>query len=248
MNPFFPLAPLFFIISFFYSAVGLGGGSAYIAALALSGISHIHIPLIALSLNLIVSGSSWFGYFLAGYFQPRLLFPLVISSVPAAFLGGLIHLSAHAFYLILSSTLFLTAVWILASKEILPSGRHLIQSKKIFVASIIGGALGLLSGMVGIGGGIFLGPILLSIRWTDAKQTAAITSAFIFLNSLSGLSVRLSNQLPDLSIWLSLVAVVLLGGQVGAYAGANYFSIKSVQRSLGVALLFAALMIGGKAL
>ncbi|EQB64326.1 MAG: hypothetical protein RBG1_1C00001G1905 [candidate division Zixibacteria bacterium RBG-1] len=248
MSPLLILAPLFLVISFIYSSVGLGGGSAYIAALAVSGIPYSSIPTLALSLNLIVSGSSWIGYSKSGYFQPRLLFSLVLASVPAAFIGGLIPLSEKTFFLLLGLVLFLSAIWILFSQEIHPSAIKHSGYKKFIVASGIGMALGFLAVSLGIGGGIFLAPVLLAIGWTNAKQTAALTSAFIFLNSFSGLLAHLTKQIPDLTTWLPLVAVVLLGGVLGSYAGSTLFSTKLVQKVLGIVLMFASFIIGAKAL
>ncbi len=242
------LMPLFFIISFFYSSVGLGGGSAYIAVLAISGISYTSIPTVALSLNLIVSGSSWIGYKKSGHFQPGLLFPLVIASVPAAFIGGLIHFSEKFFYILLGTVLFSVALWIFLSPEIQPSQKPIAQFKRWLTALGIGAALGFLAGVVGIGGGIFLGPVLLGLGWTNAKQTAAVTSGFIFLNSVSGLSAHLTKQIPELSIWLPLIGVVLLGGLLGSYTGSHLFSTKIIQRFLGAVLIFASIMIGAKIL
>lgn len=248
MSFLFFLMPLFFLISFFYSSVGLGGGSAYIAVLAISGISYTFIPTLALSLNLIASGSSWIGYKKSGHFQAGLLLPLVMASVPAAFLGGLIHFSEKFFYILLGTILFLVALWIFLSPEIQPSQKPLAQFKRWLITLGIGTALGFLAGVVGIGGGIFLGPVLLGLGWTDAKQTAAVTSGFIFLNSISGLLAHLTKQIPDLSIWLPLIGVVLLGGLLGSYTGSHLFSTKLVQRSLGVVLFFASIMIGAKIL
>ena len=248
MSPLFILTPLFFVISFIYSSVGLGGGSAYIAALAVSGIPYSSIPTLALSLNLIVSGSSWIGYSKSGYFQPRLLFSLVLASVPAAFIGGLIPLSEKTFFLLLGLVLFLSAIWILFSSEINPLVKRPLGYKKFLVASGIGISLGFLAGSLGIGGGIFLAPVLLAIGWTNAKQTAALTSAFIFLNSFSGLLAHLTKPIPDLTTWLPLVAVVLLGGVLGSYAGSTLFSTKLVQKVLGIVLMFASFIIGVKAL
>lgn len=248
MNFLFFLMPVFFIISFFYSAVGLGGGSAYIAVLAISGISYTFIPTLALSLNLIASGSSWIGYKKSGHFQPSLLLPLVLASVPAAFLGGLIHFSEKFFYLLLGSVLLVVALWIFLSPEIQPSHKPIAPFIKWSIRLGIGMGLGFLAGVVGIGGGIFLGPVLLGLGWTNAKQTAAVTSGFIFLNSLSGLLAHLSKQIPDLSIWLPLITVVLLGGLLGSYTGSHRFSTKLVQKSLGVVLFFASIMIGAKIL
>ncbi|EQB63331.1 MAG: hypothetical protein RBG1_1C00001G0910 [candidate division Zixibacteria bacterium RBG-1] len=248
MSPLFILTPLFFVISFIYSSVGLGGGSAYIAALAVSGVPYSAIPTIALSLNLIVSASSWLGYFKSGYFQMRLLLPLVLASVPAAFVGGLVPFSEKSFYLLLGLVLFLSAIWILFSREINPSVKKSSSYKKFIVACGIGMVLGFLAGSLGIGGGIFLAPVLLAIGWTNAKQTAALTSAFIFLNSFSGLLAHLTKQIPDLTTWLPLVAVVLLGGVLGSYAGSTLFSTKLVQKVLGIVLMFASFIIGVKAL
>ena len=248
MTSLYLLAPLFLVIAFLYSSVGLGGGSAYIAVLALSGVPYTVIPMIALFLNLIVSGLSWAGYFRAGHFQVRTLLPFAVTSIPMAHLGGLIPLSEKPFYLILGAVLFLAALRIFISNEIQPLQRKISPAGKWLAALGIGAVLGLLAGMVGIGGGIFLGPVLLLLHLANAKQTAAITSAFIFLNSLSGFLAHLSRQPPVWSLLLPFMAVVLLGAQLGSYTGANLLSLRQLQKTLGALLLVASIMVGSKIL
>jgi len=229
------LAPAFFLIALVYAAVGLGGGSAYLAVLALSGFPYPLIPSTALTLNLIVSSGAFYLYWRAGHLRPRLLLPFVLTSIPAAFLGGLISIGREAFTLLLGLGLSLAALrhfWRPLPRRALGPGM-----KRWLLGPSLGAALGALAGLVGMGGGVLLSPVLLLLGWTGPKEGAATASAFVFLNSISGLAAHSLKGAVAPGLLLPLGAAVLLGGQLGARWGARRWSDLALQRALGLILL-----------
>jgi len=235
------LPSAFFLIATVYAAVGLGGGSAYLALLALAGLPYETIPPTALLLNVIVAGISFLSYRREGYFSPRLLLPFALTSIPAAFLGGLIPVSERAFAILLSAVLVLAALRIFVVRGALRPRRsgHWILG----VGLPIGALLGLLAGIVGFGGGIFLSPVLLLGGWAGAKEAAATTSAFVALNSISGLLARSFKGLPTFSgmeVVPLLALAVFLGGQLGSQLGSRRLSPLALQRIFALLLLAAA--------
>lgn len=221
------LAILFFTIAAIYASVGFGGGSTYIAILALAGFSFEAIPIIALLCNIIVvtGGSLRFQY--QNLIPWKRIWLLLLLSFPAAWLGGQTPISREYFMTILGATLILAALiilWRLYSdqKAYIGFKTQLSLSKNIFVPSILGVAIGYISGLVGIGGGIFLAPLLLLMKWGNAREVAATASIFILFNSIAGLAGQfvkyegaVFNELviPNLSLFIA----VLIGGQLGSY-------------------------------
>lgn len=236
------LSPVFFLIALVYAAVGLGGGSAYLAVLVLSGVSYSLIPSTALSLNLIVSSGAFYLYWKAGYLRPRLLLPFVLTSIPAAFLGGLIPIGKEAFILLLGLGLLLAALRIFWRP--LPQRETDRRKMKIWWLGLpLGTVLGILAGLVGMGGGVLLSPVLLLLGWARPKEAAAVASAFIFLNSSSGLVAHSLKGAVDLGILLPAGIAVLIGGQLGARWGSHRWSNLTVQRALSVILLGVVLRL-----
>ncbi len=236
------LSPAFFIIALVYAAVGLGGGSAYLTALALSGVPYLIIPSTALSLNLIVSSGAFYLYWRAGWFRVGLLLPFALASIPAAFLGGLIPLGRGVFTLLLGVSLLLAALRMFWR----PIPRLQIERRKMptwWLGLPLGAVLGLLSGWVGMGGGVLLSPMLLLLRWAQPKEAAAVASAFVFLNSISGLAAHSLRGAVDLALLLPLAGAVLLGGWLGAGRGAGPWSSFTVQRLLGAIMLGVAIRL-----
>jgi len=235
------LLPLFLLAAMLYSSVGHGGASAYLAILVLAGYARPDIAPTVLILNILVTVTGFVNYFRAGHFTPRLLWPFILASIPAAYLGGMISLSQQTFSGILGGALFLAGLrFILFTKPILP--RPSLKPAWVYGIGLpVGLALGFLAGLIGIGGGIFLSPLLLLMGWADAKQTAAVSAAFIILNSLSGLAAHALNGTihPGLAVPLGLT--VLIGGQVGSWWGAWKVPPKVLQQVLGVVLLIASL-------
>ena len=183
------IAPLFFAAAAIYSMAGFGGGSAYIAILTLAGFTHDRIPVVSLTCNIVVTVGSTYHFVRAGHFDWRQFWPFALGSMPLALAGGRMPLTRESFMLLLGVSLLVAGVlliWPVGNKRAEEAARPPHRAWSI----VIGGGLGLLSGMVGIGGGIFLAPLLLLLRWAAPKQVAAFSAVFILLNSLSGLAVN----------------------------------------------------------
>ncbi len=236
------LAFFTFIVSFIYSSVGHGGASGYLALLSFFAIPHAQMATSALCLNLVVAGTAFWNFRRASYFSWRLVWPFILTSVPFAFAGGLIKVSLNLYSVLLAGVLLFAAYrLVLDFKKNAP---ETIRSPSFFLSLLIGGLIGLLSGMVGVGGGIFLSPLLLLFHWASPKHTAGASAAFILVNSLAGLSGKMVShqfQLSDMVIYMMVTA--FLGGVVGSKLGANHFSGKWLKRILAVVLLIAALKI-----
>lgn len=224
------LIPIFFSIALVYASAGFGGGSSYLAAMALWGIAPETMRPTALLCNLVVvSGGSWI------FWKNRLLdlrktLPFVAASVPLAFVGGYFLLSEKNFFLLLAASLIAAAVLMFFQKNIADEPQ-IGDFQKISppAAAAIGGATGLLSGMVGIGGGIFLAPILHLLRFDQPKRIAATASFFILVNSLAGLAGNLSKNLKiDWTLTLPLLVAVWLGGQIGS----RWSALRGAQRQV----------------
>lgn len=236
------LYPLFFLVALLYSSVGHGGASGYLALFALFGATTPAIAPVALVLNILVASTSFWRYRASGHFSWRMLLPFVLFSVPAAFVGGALHLSQQFFSLILGGALALSAFRILILRGNEEIAREPAQ-RTLWTAGLPTGALlGMLSGITGIGGGVFLSPILVITRWATVKQSAALASAFIVLNSISGLIGQLTRTSLDAATVLPLAAVVVAGGATGSSIGAERLRARWLQIILSVVLLSA----GGK--
>ena len=234
------------VAAFVYSTVGHGGGSAYLAIMSL-------VPAVildpwtmrstALSLNIVVATAGFINYHRAQHFSIRLLLPFVVSSIPAAFVGGMRLLSPRMFSLVLGATLALSALrFVFLSKAIEPR-LHLSNQLLWVWGPIIGAALGFLAGMVGVGGGIFLSPVLLLLGWADAKKTAAVSAAFIVANSISGLIAQTLNHTPHWKMIAPLAAGVLISGITGSRLGAGKMTVVGLQRLLAVVLAVASVKL-----
>ena len=213
------LALTFFVTAVLYASVGFGGGSLYLAILSFFELPYQHIPVIALLCNLIVSGTGFLHYFWRGHFVSGLFLPFILGSVPLAYLGGRVSVSRDMFMLLLGVSLIAAGLRLL----VLPREQTGKAKLQHWVwKGFAGGCLGFLSGLVGIGGGIFLSPLMLNLGWGRPKQIAATTSAFIFVNSLSGLLGQISKTGTnlELSYW-PLFLVVLVGGKIGASCGSG---------------------------
>lgn len=237
------LAPFFFFAAFLYSSVGHGGASSYLAILVLAGFPRLEIASIALALNVLVTLLGTANYYRAGHFDGRLLLPFILTSVPAAYLGGSLHVSEKTFSLILGAALFMAGLrFLLLGRPITP--RRILPRNLLFGVGLpVGFGLGFLAGLIGIGGGIFFSPLLLLLGWADAKKTAAVSAAFIFLNSMSGLVAQLLKRPPDWTLLGALAATVLVGGGIGSYIGAFRLLPATLQRLLGLVLLMASVKL-----
>lgn len=220
-----------------YASVGHGGASGYLALMALYGVAPATMKPAALLLNLFVSGIAFYQFARPGHFKFRIFVPLAIASVPLAFLGGMITLDSEFYKRILGLLLLFPVARFLFMNRLEPSE---LRPSSAAASLGIGAALGLLSGLIGIGGGILLSPLLLLLRWTDQKQTAALSAAFIFLNSLSGLLGQFSQGVRLESGMVPILAAAIMGGGLGAGLGALKFSSPTLRRTLATVLAVAA--------
>jgi uncharacterized protein len=227
-----------------YSTAGFGGGSSYIALLALASFPHDQVPSIGLVCNLVVVTTGAYQFARAGHFNWRLFWPFMVGSVPLALVGGRLPLEQEVFFWLLGGTLAVAGmllVWPVRSA----SNEVVLRPPNRTGSLAIGAGLGLLSGMVGIGGGIFLAPILLLCRWAPPKQVAAISAVFILVNSAAGLTGQLwkNPSALDSGEWAWLAIAVFVGGQIGSRLGAKRISQARVRQLTGVIVLAAAMRI-----
>jgi uncharacterized membrane protein YfcA len=228
---------LLFVVAFLYASVGHGGASGYLALMAIYGFAPEEMKPTALLLNLFVSMTSFIQFYRGKYFILRLFLPLAIASVPMAFLGGMITIEAGAYKKVLGVLLLFAVARFFFFRNARPEEMKPIN---IWGAIMIGAVIGLFSGMIGIGGGILLSPLLLLLKWTDQKQTAAISALFIFVNSVSGLAGQLTQGIVFSSEMILYVAIAFGGGLVGAYFGALKFKQDILKNVLALVLLLAA--------
>lgn len=238
----FLLLLLVFLVALAYSSVGHGGASGYLAALSFFALAPEMMAPSALCLNLLVAGLSFLSYRRAGHFVFALLWPFLLTSIPFAFLGGLLGVSPRLYMVLLAAALIFAAFRLFA---VVPPKEEesFVRPPPLWVALPVGGGIGFLSGLIGVGGGIFLSPLLILSKWADAKRTAAVSAAFIWVNSLAGLYGHLSRKSVDWSSLLWLVGAAFLGGLLGSWLGARRFRGLWLRRILAVVLLVAALKL-----
>ncbi len=231
------LAVLFFGVSALYSSVGHGGASGYLATMALIGVSPVVMKPTALILNILVAGIAAIRFLKMGFFSWRLFWPFAIASIPCAYIGGTINLPATAYKQILGLVLLFSAV-----RLILIAEKHHVPLSKppaVWLAMLLGGALGLLAGLTGVGGGIFLSPLLLFARWAEIRQTSGIAALFILVNSLSGLAGYSSAGFAIPSYFPLWGTAVVAGGWIGSAMGSNRVEPVMLKKLLGVVLAIA---------
>jgi uncharacterized membrane protein YfcA len=275
---------LFFVVAFLYSAVGHGGASGYLALLSLHDIAPEYMKPIALVLNLLVSGMAFIQFYRQGHFLWRLFLPIALFSVPMAYWGGLTPLKDLWYQRGLGVFLLVSVAMMLWPRDsgvgqgtssndgdVSNNGGGTLWNRQTGIAAFMGAVIGYVSGLLGIGGGILLSPVLLMIRWTQQKQTAAISAAFIFVNSAAGLLGFVQQHTPwiidsqktggvaDAEMagrcafgdpWFAVVAIlsvlilpVLLGGLFGSWYGAKKFDQTVMKYILCVVLLIAAIKL-----
>jgi uncharacterized protein len=233
------LAAGMLLAAFGYAAVGHGGASAYLAAMALAGIAPQSMRPVALLLNILVASLATWKFYGAGHFRWRLFWPFAAFAIPLAYVGGAISLPGQA-YKTLVGLVLLYAAWQLWRSGRAGEEMRTPRMPPIPAAMAIGAAMGLLAGLTGVGGGIFLSPLLLMLGWAGTKQTSAVAAPFLLLNSAAGLAagfVAGSASLPGY-VWF-LAAAVLLGGWLGAEYGSRRFANPLVRRVLAVVLAAA---------
>ncbi len=241
------LSILFFIIALIYSSVGLGGGSSYTALMALFGINILAIPIISLSLNIFVTTIGSFNFLRNRHGKFKLILPFLISSMPAAYLGGAIKLPKAYFYFVLLLSLIIVAARIYFWQDSTIK-LNLPSKGKIVISLIFGFILGLIAGIIGIGGGIYLVPLIIILDLGTPKQAAACGAVFIWLNSVSGLISRLSHNAVDLTEYIPLIIAVLAGGFIGSFLGSFRLAPKTMEKILGSVVLIAILFLTKKLL
>ena len=240
----FDVAPLLivfaiFIVAILYSSVGHGGASGYLAVMALLAVPAALTRPSALLLNVFVATIGAIQFYRAGHFRWRILWPFALTSIPFAFLGGMITLPTNVYKIVLGIVLVLAAIrlaWNLkADAE--------TSEPKFWIALLIGAVIGLLSGLVGVGGGIFLTPVLLLMNWSETKTAAGVSAMFILVNSISGLAGNYSQvvALPS-DVW-TWIAAAVIGGLIGSTLGARRFNSLTLRRVLAVVLLFAGVKL-----
>jgi uncharacterized protein len=244
---FYILLVSFFIIAITYSSVGFGGGSSYLALLSLPlfGIAFPVIRTTALFCNIVVVTGGTLLFYKEGKIAIKEVWPFLVSSVPMAFVGGFWPIKQSTFFVLLGCTLVVVSFLLWFQPEKIQRGEGSKLPETIFLKAVIGGSIGLLSGLVGIGGGIFLSPILHMLQWSEAKRISALAGAFILVNSIGGLAGQFNRGIPNLSLTflLPLLLVVLVGGQIGSRLGARKFNAKYIKRITSVLILMAGLNI-----
>lgn len=239
----FWLAGLFALVALAYASVGFGGGSTYSALLALSGTDYTLIPLIALLCNIIVVTGGTIRFVKAGLIDWRQVLPLVAVSAPLAFIGGLVPLKQSVFYLLLGGGLLVSSLVLVIRVETFAI-RRLPQPLLLAIS----GAVGLLAGLSGIGGGIFMSPVLHLVRWADATRIAAFASLYILINSITGVTGQIIKAGPVLLInpvadYWPLMLAVLVGGQIGSLMGLKLLSPAWLRRLTALLVGYVAVRL-----
>jgi uncharacterized protein len=228
--------------AFGYASVGHGGASAYLAAMALAGVAPQEMRPIALLLNVLVSSLATYKFYRAGHFRWRLFWPFTVVSIPLAYLGGTITLPGQA-YKMLVGVVLLYAAWQLWRSARAGDELRAVREPPLHLAMAIGAAMGLLAGLTGVGGGIFLSPLLLMLGWAGTKQTSAVAAPFILVNSVAGLAAVAKSAALPAYVWV-LAPAVIIGGWLGAEYGSRRFANPVVRRVLaGVLALAGAKMV-----
>ena len=229
---------LILLIAVLYSSVGHGGASGYLAVLALFAFPPEEIRTTALLLNVVVAGIAFFTFARARHFVFRRAWPFVLTSVPAAFLGGMLHVTGHLYYLLLAFALAVAAARMLLPRLMQPDDE--LRPVHTPAALLAGAVLGVISGMIGIGGGIFLSPLLLLMRWSTIKTASATAAFFILVNSLAGLAGSAVHGSLHVTAYLPFLGAAVLGGLTGSIFGAHAFSSVTLRRCLALVLVLAA--------
>ncbi len=228
---------LLFAIAFLYASVGHGGASGYLALMALYGIAPEVMKPTALMLNLFVSLTSFIQFYRGGHFKWNIFLPLAVASMPAAFIGGLITINAVTYKKILWVLLLISVARFLFFQY---TQHTECKKSSIPLSLLIGALLGFFSGLIGIGGGIILSPVLLLLKWTDMKQTAAISALFIFVNSIAGLVGQMTNGIHFNGDMYLYVIIAFAGGLCGAYIGAMRMTQTVLKYTLALVLCIAS--------
>ena len=242
------LSILFFITSILYSSVGFGGGSTYLALLLIWDVPYYIFPVIALFCNIIVVTGNSINYVRAGNHNLKSLIPFIIGSIPSAFVGGTLIIEKEIFEILLFLVLSVVGILLLINIKAYEDKKIVIKKLNYFVSILIGSFLGLISGLIGIGGGIFLSPILFLLKADKPKNIITTASLFILLNSIFGIFGQLTkdNITNELSSYLPLFLVVLIGGLIGNYLNIKIFSNRTLTLITSLLVILVAFRMGLK--
>jgi len=234
------LLVLLAVVAFLYASVGHGGASGYLALMSLFAFPVTFMKPTALVLNILVSAISFYFFYREKKFELKLFYPFAITSVPFSFLGGMITIETHYYKIILATVLVLAVARLLG---LFGHEKTVRKPLNLPLALFVGAIIGFLSGLLGIGGGIILSPVILLLGWASIKQTAAVSALFIFVNSISGLFGFLSKGgiIPVSSV--SLIVAAVVGGIFGAYYGSRKFNTLTLRTVLGFVLGIAILKL-----
>ena len=242
------LSILFFVTAILYSSVGFGGGSTYLALLFIWGVPYFIFPLIALACNIVVVSGNCFNYIRAGNLNLKLLIPYLIGSIPLAFIGGSLPIEKKIFEILLFLVLAVAGILLLFNFKSYEDKKESYRKVPLVISVIVGGILGFISGIVGIGGGIFLSPILFLMRAGRPKHIVTSASLFILINSLSGIIGQLTKNavLSEIQNYWFLLLAVLIGGQVGNFLNLKIFPTRVLALVTSCLVLFVAIRMGYK--
>ena len=240
------LSILFLVTALLYSSVGFGGGSTYLALLLIWGVPYVIFPVIALSCNIIVVSGNCFNYIRAGNLNLRLLLPYLLGSIPLAYIGGSLSIEKKLFEILLFLVLAIAGILLLFNFKTYDDKQKSYRKIPSSICIIIGGILGFVSGVVGIGGGIFLSPILFLIRAGKPKHIVTTASLFILINSIFGIAGQLGKNsvLVEIHNYWYLLLAVLIGGQVGNFLNLRMFPTRALVLVTAALVLFVAARIG----
>jgi len=228
------------LIAFLYASVGHGGASGYLALMAIFSFAPETMKPTALLLNLFVAAIAFYHYYKAGYFNKKLFMSFAISSIPLAFVGGMIEVDATLYKKILAILLIFALLKML---NVFGKESTIIKDVKLWQGLIVGGLIGFFSGLIGIGGGIILTPVILLLHWGKMKEAAAVSALFIWVNSAAGLIGQLSSGYKISSQAFVLVAIALVGGYIGSYYGSKKLNNKPLRYLLACVLVIASVKL-----
>ena len=240
------LCVVFFVIALIYASVGFGGGSSYLAILALFTISFFTMRSLALVCNIVVVSGSTFWFIKMGHFKIREFFPFVVTSVPLAFVGASFKLTEQIFFSILGVVLIAAALFLFwQTEKFAKVQRETINKYPETINYVLGASIGLLSGIVGIGGGIFLAPILYYLKWGTPFRVAALSSFFILVNSFSALGGLIYNSTFELTIGpaISIALCVFIGGQIGVRYSVKKLSATRIKKLTAILVLIVGIRV-----
>ena len=242
------LSILFFVTAILYSSVGFGGGSTYLALLLIWGVPYTIFPIIALSCNVIVVSGNCFNYIRAGNLNLKLLIPYLIGSIPLSFIGGSLNIEKQIFEILLFFVLLIAGCLLLINFNSYDDKDKSYKNIPYFISITIGAILGFVSGIVGIGGGIFLSPILYLLKVARPKHIVTVASLFILINSIFGIAGQLTKEIyfEEIYPYFYLLIAVLIGGQIGNYLNLKIFPTRILALITSILVIFVAIRVGIK--